>query len=128
MSKKTSQILLITLVTIGLIALAAVFIQDRSGYQPAPKIGFDEAYISKYESNVTYEAPEVYELANISISLTQVGQESPYRVFKDTDYYQRAMEHFLPYVDHPLLDAINYDDSQIMDYYSFRENSLAYAI
>lgn len=127
MSKqKTTQILLISLAALGVIALAVIFIQDRSGYQPAPDIGFDEVYIQAYEGRVVYEVPEVYELANIAIALSQVGQESPYRIFKNTEYYKRVMEHFHRYADHPLLDEINYQDSQIMDYYSFRENSLAY--
>lgn len=126
MSKKTTQILLIALAIISVTVLAILFIEDRSGTQPATEIGFDEAYIQKYQGEVSYEVPEVYELANIAIALTEVGQESPYRVFKDTEYYKRVMDYFLPYADHPLLDEINYTDSQIMDYFSFRENSLAY--
>jgi len=126
MPKNTAQILLITLVTLGIIALAVIFIENRSSYQPAPEIGFDEAYIQKYQDKVAYEVPEIYELANIAIALTEVGQKSPHRIFKDTEYYDRVMDHFLPYADHPLLEEINYPDSQIMDYFSFRENSLAY--
>jgi len=126
MSKQTKQFLIIGLVAVGIIALAAVVIKGSSDNQPALEVTFDEAYITKYEGQVTYEVPEVYELANIAIALTEVGQESQYRVFKDTSYYQRVMEHFLPYADHPLMDEINYSDTDFSNYYSFRENSLAY--
>ena len=126
MSTKTTRFLIFGLAFAGLIALAILFIDNRRGYQPALEVNFDDDYIARYRGQVAYEVPEVFELANIAIALTEVGRESEYRVFKDTDYCQRVLDHFSPYADHPLLAEINYVENNFTDYYSFRENSLAY--
>lgn len=130
MSKQSTATLIILTAILILTGIIILFINNPANIQDlhpsTGQITFDQDYIARYKGEVTYEVPEVYELANIAIAISKYGQESPYRVYKHGDYYQRVMEHFLPFEDHPLFDEINYSDASLTDYYSFRENSLAY--
>jgi hypothetical protein len=87
---------------------------------------FSDDYVAERRGMVSVEVPEVYELANIALAITETGLNNPYREHKQGDYYQRVLEHFLPFKDHPLIEAIDYGDEQYGDYYGFRENSIAY--
>jgi len=92
---------------------------------PRPTAQFDAAYVAAQQGRVTIEIPEVYELANIALAITPEGLNRPGLIEKEGLYYQRVLDHFLPYKDHPLIATINYTD--IRDYYGFRENSFAYS-
>ena len=130
MSKQSTSTLIILTAILVLVGIIVLVIHNPGNIQDirpsTGQITFDQDYIDRYKGEVTYEVPEVYELANIAIAISKYGQESPYRVYKHGDYYQRVLDHFLPFEDHPLFDEINYSDAALTDYYSFRENSLAY--
>lgn len=130
MQKQSTATLIIVLAILILSGVIFLFIRNSGNVQDIPpgtgQVSFTQDYIERYQGEVTYEVPEVYELANIAIAISKYGQESPYRVYKHGDYYQRVLYHFLPFEDHPLFEQIEYSDATLMDYYSFRENSLAY--
>lgn len=89
---------------------------------------FSKEYITKHKDLVRYDIPEVYELANIIWTLSPSGQrsEDPY---KTGDYYQRVVNYFKPWMNHPVFKQLNFPDSVVaMEYYNFRENSFAFNI
>ena len=77
-------------------------------------------------SNITVEYPEVYELANIILALTDYGKTDPWQVRKDTKYYQRMRAYFEPFENHPILTQANYSKERWEEYLSFRTDSYAF--
>lgn len=89
---------------------------------------FSRDYIARYNNQVRYDIPEVYELANIIWTLSSSGQRAT-NLFKDGDYYQRVVRYFKPWMNHPVFRQLNFPDSVVaMEYYNFRENSFAFNI
>ncbi|MHC4540968.1 MAG: DUF4932 domain-containing protein [Planctomycetota bacterium] len=71
--------------------------------------------------------PEVYELANIAIALTDYGLENRNAVRKGGEYYERVKDRFLSHRSHPLISTIEFSGEQSFSrYYGFRENSARY--
>ncbi len=75
---------------------------------------------------VQVEYPEVYELANIILALTEYGQADKWEVRKDFNYYTEMMDYFRPYIEHPLLDSVNYSRKRWKEYLSFRTDFYAF--
>src|SRR5690606_17312126 len=67
--------------------------------------------------------PQVYELANVMVALTDSAQ--PNWINKDTEYHNRVLEYFTPYKGHPAIKSLNTLLST-GTYLNFRENSAAY--
>lgn len=80
-------------------------------------------YIKKNRGKVLVEIPEVFELANIAIAISDEGLRHPYRVNKKSDYYKRMLEYFTPFKDHPLIAE---PDLNFNFGYQFRDNSICY--
>jgi C-terminal processing protease CtpA/Prc len=80
-------------------------------------------YIEKNQGKVLIEIPEVFELANIAIAISDEGLNNPNRINKRGAYYKRVLEHFKPFKDHPLIKKpdLNYNYT-----YTFRDNSICY--
>lgn len=87
---------------------------------------YTKEYVEKNTNRVIVEIPEVYELANIAIAITNYGLNNPNRVIKEGEYYQQVLEHFLPFKNHPLISMIEFSDEKLGDYFSFRDNSACY--
>jgi Domain of unknown function (DUF4932) len=81
-------------------------------------------YIKRNRGEVLVEIPEAFELANIAIAISQPGLNEEHRVNKHGAYYQRVLEHFLPFKDHPLIAQ---SDLTRNYGYCFRDNSICYA-
>jgi len=84
---------------------------------------YSAEYIEQNRGRILVEIPEVFELANIVIALSEPGLQDPQRVNKRGTYYQKVLEYFLPYKDHPLIAE---SDVTVNLGYSFRDNSLSY--
>jgi hypothetical protein len=84
---------------------------------------YTDDYIEKNRGKVLVEIPEVFELANIAIAISDEGLNNPNRVNKSGAYYKRVLEHFKPFKDHPLIKTpdLNYNFT-----YMFRDNSICY--
>ncbi len=80
-------------------------------------------YIGKNKGKVLVEIPEVFELANIAIAISDEGLNNPNRVHKHGAYYKRVLEHFKPFKDHPLIEK---PDLHYNATYMFRDNSICY--
>jgi hypothetical protein len=87
---------------------------------------FDADYVNVHADRVTVRVPEVFELANIAFAITDYGMESPYRVFKDSGYYEEVLERFGAFRDHPLIAEVEFSDRRLGDYFEWRTSSLAY--
>lgn len=87
---------------------------------------YTKEYVEKNTGRVIVAIPEVYELANIAIAITNYGLSNPNRVIKEGRYYQRVLEYFLPFKNHPLISRIEFSDEKLGDYFSFRDNSICY--
>ena len=88
---------------------------------------FPVDYIRDNKGVVSFELPEVFELANIIIAVTDYGKEHAFRVNKDSTYYGEVMDHFSEFSDHPLIEKLDFSDKNIRDYYSFRNQSYLYS-
>lgn len=93
---------------------------------PRIKAHYSKEYTKRNKNKVIVEIPEVYELANIVITITDYGLNNPHRVHKKGEYYERVLKHFLPFKKHPLISKIEFSDEKMPLYYSFRENSFCY--
>ncbi|HSA02393.1 MAG TPA: DUF4932 domain-containing protein, partial [Candidatus Paceibacterota bacterium] len=73
--------------------------------------------------DVLIEIPEMFELANVAIAVSDEGLKHPNRVDKHGLYYERVLRHFLSFKDHPL---IREPDLHRNYTYFFRDNSICY--
>ena len=83
---------------------------------------------NNYKSNdvVSVEYPEVYELANIIIALTEDGITDEWKVQKDFPYYIEMRQYFEPMKGHPLLDSVNFVRERWKKFLSFRTDAYAF--
>lgn len=75
---------------------------------------------------ISIEYPEVYELANIVLALTEYGITDKWQVRKDFAYYEEMRKYFEPYLDHPLLDSVSFSGKRWQEFLSYRTDSYAF--
>lgn len=115
--------ILLTVLVIGVLGFIGYF-KWQSRPRPAH---YDMDYIRTHKGTVQIEIPEVYELANIAIALTDYGLKNPNAVRKGGEYYERVKNQFLSHRSHPLISTIEFSGKQSFSrYYGFRENSARY--
>jgi hypothetical protein len=88
---------------------------------------FSNKYMSQAKGNYKFEIPEVYELANIILYLSQCSQNTGNH--PATDYTKRVENYFQSYKDHRIIQALNNNcksDKIWNTYYGFRENSICF--
>ncbi|MFC7772382.1 DUF4932 domain-containing protein [Flavobacterium sp. GCM10027622] len=95
-------------------------------YNAAPS-NFSQDYIDANQGKITIETPEVYELANILLSLSPSANKIAH-LHKNTAYYKAVESYFKPYLNHPIFEKLNFSDNTkaLQLYYEFRENSFIY--
>ncbi len=87
---------------------------------------FSNEYILANQKKISFETPEVYELANVIWTLSPSGRKAK-DLQKNTAYFKKVEKHFRPYLDHPVFDKLVTTDSDyFQQYYEFRENSYMY--
>lgn len=95
------------------------------------RASFSREYRIEHKDKVFFEVPEVFELCNIAIAITDYGLNDPNRIFKNSEYYKRVIQHFIPYKSHPFIKEI--ENTSFNDYnalinsglvYVFEENSI----
>jgi hypothetical protein len=85
---------------------------------------YSSEYVEENRGKVIVEIPEVYELANVIIAVSDHGQ-SGYQVHREGEYYERVMEHFGPHSGHRVVDEQVFGRS-FSRYLGFRTNSYCY--
>lgn len=68
---------------------------------------FSTDYQQQFRGKVTYEIPEAFELANIAMALTEVGQKDPNMIEQAGSYFARVKQFFFPVINHPLILRLN---------------------
>jgi hypothetical protein len=77
------------------------------GRRFVPAAVFTEEYIVENTGKITPVIPEVYELVNVAIALTETARENRWLVFKQSEYYARVMNQFADHQDHPFVIVLN---------------------
>jgi len=95
---------------------------ERNCHPPATTGSGPDSH-NKNQLDVLVEIPEMFELANVAIAISEEGLRHPNRVHKRGQYYERVLQHFLPFRDHPL---IRQPDLHRNYTYFFRDNSVCY--
>lgn len=85
---------------------------------------YSSEYVEKNRGKVIVEIPEVYELANIIIAISDHGQSS-FQVHREGDYYEKVMNHFGSFTSYPIIAEHVYSQ-QWSRYLGFRTNSYGY--
>jgi hypothetical protein len=89
---------------------------------------FTKNYIDQNLKNTTFQIPEVYELANIILYLTECSVLTKNHPM-DFEYSKRVNEHFSKFSNHPLIKILNskcLNNHHWTTYYGFRENSICF--
>lgn len=71
--------------------------------------------------------PEVYELANVILALTQYGRDDRWQINKNSFYYNEVIEYFEPMFQHPLIDSVNFSSNRWEEFLSFRTDAFAFS-
>ena len=96
-------------------------------------VDYSSEYINKYKGKYQVLAPEVHELVNICIALTDIGQKDSNMVFMNSDYYQKVMNHFSEFKNLNIIDKLNENITEIFGsetydyYYNIRMNACMYS-
>ena len=95
-------------------------------FQETINSNFSEGHITQNKGAVNFEIPEVYELANIVLFLSECSVKTGNH--PNTEYSKRVEQYFLPYKSHPLIKVLNNNcqSNPLSTYYSFRENSICF--
>ncbi|SNR82700.1 protein of unknown function, partial [Maribacter sedimenticola] len=89
---------------------------------------FDDNYVLKNQGKASFEIPEVYELANIILYLSECSKKTNNHP-ENTTYINSLENHFAAFKNHKLIQILNKKCSNSdfwNTYYGFRENSLAF--
>ncbi|MDR7129404.1 hypothetical protein J2X69_001741 [Algoriphagus sp. 4150] len=95
-------------------------------------VNFNNDYVTSHIGKFDVEVPEVHELVNIAVAISEIGQQDSNLVDMTTLYYRQVMEHFLPFNNHPLLETINRNITEVLGgesynyYYALKMNACGY--
>lgn len=87
---------------------------------------YSKKYIRENKGKVLVQTPEVFELTNIILVMTDFGLKDPTYFNKRGVYYNQIIKHFTKYRNHPLFTKINFSRENMFNYLALRSNSLAY--
>jgi len=103
-----NNILLFLIVVILITGLAGFLIINNMFKEYKPYISssyllttFTNDYIEEKKEDYIIEIPETYEMLYIIIAISELGLKSTNLINKQSEYYDKVLEHFLPYKDHP---------------------------
>jgi hypothetical protein len=97
----------------------------RAGDPRIVETTFDTVYIQENANKVRVVIPAAYELGQIVYTLSELQNQNYGRSYSKGKYYQEVQEYFSDFADHHILPAVNYENWT--DYWSFRQNSIAYS-
>ncbi|WP_299079393.1 DUF4932 domain-containing protein [uncultured Paraglaciecola sp.] len=82
---------------------------------------YSQKYMQRHKGKVSIEIPEVYELSNIILALSDKFYDTQFKMHSKGEYYEDMLQWFAPFKDHDIFTIR--DD---LNYYSFVENGPAY--
>ena len=78
-----------------------------AGIVVPPAAVFDAEYRSRHSGVISIEVPEVYELVNIALAMTDTGIHDRNLVYHDSEYYAAMRTWFDPFNTHPAIAALD---------------------
>lgn len=114
-----------------IIALFTLFSLINACISPK-NVHFSDAYVQAHKGRFEVYVPEVHELANIVVAISNMGQQDSNMVDMTTAYHQKVLARFLPFKNHPLMQVVNShllaDDvtNSYWYYYGLKMNACAY--
>ena len=94
-------------------------------YVPAAR--FTPEYQAANRGRFQVYAPEVYELVNVAIALTDYAAANPGLVVSNTDYYTRMQTHFQSHRTHPFVQALSaHMQEDVLWYFKYKMNGYAF--
>jgi hypothetical protein len=82
---------------------------------------YNKEYIQAHHGKVSIETPEIYELGNIILALSDRFHQTNYRMYSKGKYYSDVLKWFLPFKDHEIFKKLDK-----ASYYTFVENGPSY--
>ncbi len=97
-------------------------------FQSTINSNFSNAYVAENRGTINVDIPELYELANIILFLSDCSMKTNNK--PNSDYSNRVLEHFTPVRDHALIRILSKKCSRRpwAAYYGFRENSICFSL
>jgi len=97
------------------------------GVRAVPAAVFDATYQAEHEGKISVEIPEMYELVNIALAITDKGLADPSLVYHDSDYHAAVVAWFDHHREEPVIDALDAALRQNPGIYaSLKMNAYAY--
>ena len=90
---------------------------------------FAADYMARRRGTYDFDIPEVYELANVILYLSDCSARTPNRPDPDA-YIHRVEAYFSPFRDHKVIQILNnlcVQENAFPTYMAFRENSICYS-
>ncbi len=81
--------------------------QRLVGRKFIPAAVFDEEYIRTRRGKIFIDIPPAYELINVAIAISTFGRKNPNFVYQKSDYYQRVLDWFDAYSEHPFVASLD---------------------
>ncbi len=101
--------------------------QQIEGQAYEHPVNFDEDYQEATRGKIFVRIPQVYEMVNIAIAISEYGREQKYKVYKSSDYYQKVMDWFGEYDKHPFIQKLDSVFELNGNYYaSYKMNGYAF--
>jgi len=82
-------------------------------------VNFTDEYIAAHNGKHDVKIPEVHELANILVALSDIGRIDSNLVDMTTPYYQDVIRHFLPYRHHSIVNLVDKHIRKPRDHQSY---------
>lgn len=108
-----NHILVFIIVVILITGLAGFFFINNMFQEYKPYISssymlstFTNDYIEENKGNYIIEIPETIEMLYIIIAISELGLNDTNLINKQSVYYDKVLEHFLPYKDHPAVREV----------------------
>jgi hypothetical protein len=92
----------------------------------APAV-FDKKYQAEHRGKIFIEIPEVYELVNVAIAMTEIGRNDKNLIYQKSDYYKNVRLWFDKYRNHPLLAALDAEmKKNIGNYFNLKMDAYSF--
>ena len=114
-----------TKINFDIVVLKDTFSQQILGISYIPKANYSNKFQSKKKGKIDFSVPELYELVNVIVALTNKGIEDKERVNKNTEYYKSMLDNFSSYRNHDIVEKFNKFINQKHDYF-LRTNGITY--
>jgi hypothetical protein len=97
------------------------------GVRAVPAAVFDTAYQAEHDGKISVEIPQVYELVNIALAITNKGLGDPSLFYHDSDYHAAVVAWFDHHREEPVIEALDAALRQNPGIYSsLKMNAYAY--